>query len=108
MRRIYNTTTWRRFRAQQLRREPLCVMCLERGITKPGKDVDHILPLKEGGQPFDFANVRSLCHEDHSRVTRAAAAGKELITKGCTLDGRPLDPNHWWNKSEKLFTTADD
>ena len=101
MRRIYDTTIWRRFRAQQLRRDPLCAMCLSIGIVRAGVDVDHIVPIKDGGEPFDFSNVRSLCHEDHSRVTRAAQYGREVVIKGCDVNGMPLDPGHWWNSGEK-------
>lgn len=98
MGRPYDTPTWRRFRALQLRQSPVCVLCLDRGIITPATDVDHIVPIKEGGEFLDFANVRSLCHEDHSRVTRAAQYGHEVVIKGCDARGYPLDPKHWWNR----------
>lgn len=34
-------------------------------------DVDHIKALADGGEPYDEANLRSLCHPCHSRITRA-------------------------------------
>jgi len=99
--RIYDKQHWKRLRAQQLRREPLCAMCFERGITRPAVDVDHIVPLADGGEPWSFDNLRSLCHEDHARVTRAAQAGRDVVLSGCGADGYPLDPRAWWHRKKE-------
>ena len=76
-------------------------MCAERGTARPAVDVDHILPLADGGEPYDFDNLRSLCHACHSRVTRAWTMGAAVKIKGCTVDGLPVDATHWWNASAK-------
>jgi 5-methylcytosine-specific restriction protein A len=94
MGRVYDRRRWRRVRLAQLRAEPLCRLCMDRGRAEPAQDVDHIKPLADGGEPFDLENLRSLCHPCHSRVTRAM--GGEVKVKGCTADGLPLDPSHWW------------
>jgi 5-methylcytosine-specific restriction endonuclease McrA len=65
--------------------------------AEPAVDVDHIKALADGGEPFDFDNLRSLCHACHSRVTRAWRTGGEPPVKGCTADGFPLNPRHWWH-----------
>jgi 5-methylcytosine-specific restriction endonuclease McrA len=31
--------------------------------------VDHIIPLKDGGEPFSFSNLQSLCHMHHGQKT---------------------------------------
>jgi HNH endonuclease len=41
----------------------LCV----RGCGRLAKDVDHIVPLMDGGAPFDLANLQSLCRPCHNR-----------------------------------------
>jgi 5-methylcytosine-specific restriction enzyme A len=97
MGRLYDRRRWRRVRLAQLRAEPLCRLCRERGRAEPAVDVDHIKALADGGEPFDFDNLRSLCHACHSRVTRAWRTGGEPPVKGCTADGFPLNPRHWWH-----------
>jgi 5-methylcytosine-specific restriction protein A len=86
-------------RAIQLIRKPLCVLCIEAGRTTPSMHADHILPTNDGGASFDFANLRSLCHECHSRVTRAWQQGKPEPKAKAGVDAETGQPvgNHWWN-----------
>lgn len=101
MGRLYKRQHWLRFRAEQLRQAPMCAMCLQLGQTVIATDVDHIKPLADGGEPYDFENVRSLCHSCHSRVTHAAQLGREVTIKGCDASGYPLDPRAWWSRDER-------
>lgn len=32
-------------------------------------DVDHIIPLRDGGAPFERSNLQGLCHSHHSSKT---------------------------------------
>lgn len=48
--------------------EPLCRMCLAKGITEPGDHVDHIIPLAKGGDN-DLSNLQPLCASCHSSKT---------------------------------------
>ena len=59
---------WRKLRLMFLRANPLCRECLNQGIIKEATDVDHIIPLKNGGTN-EWSNLQSLCHECHSRKT---------------------------------------
>ena len=54
---------WRRIRAQFLRHHPLCVEC-----GAPATDVDHIVPIAEGGS-HKWENLQALCHRHHSGKT---------------------------------------
>jgi len=45
-------------------------MCKAEGRVTVAEHVDHIKAIRDGGAPFDWANLRSLCHSHHSGVTR--------------------------------------
>lgn len=97
----YSTSRWARLRRWQLFRAPCCALCYPR--LELATDVDHIIPIRDGGEPFEAANLRSLCHSCHSRVTHAWQHGRDVRVKGCDANGMPLDPAHPWNASEKLL-----
>ena len=67
---------------------------------------DHINARPRGvptPTPFDvLSNLRTLCgNHDRSIKERADGTrkgGGRLIVRGCDANGRPLDPNHPWNK----------
>lgn len=58
----YNRT-WTKLRTMILAGEPLCRMC-----SRPALDVDHIVPLSQGGGN-DHGNLQPLCHSCHSKKT---------------------------------------
>jgi 5-methylcytosine-specific restriction endonuclease McrA len=89
--RPYSTAAWQRVRAVQLRREPLCALCLLLGIARPAEHVDHIVPLANAGAVFDFENLRSLCASCHSRITAAWKSGKTEVVIGVNPEtGHPI------------------
>lgn len=54
-----------------IRRErPVCEHCGIRAAT----EVDHIVPLAEGGARLDRANLQALCHRCHMRKGAADLA----------------------------------
>lgn len=55
-----STRKWREARDQQLRDETHCRRCGTKAT-----EVDHILPLSEGGSKWDKANMQSLCEDCH-------------------------------------------
>lgn len=59
---------WRDLRARFLQQHPMCSVsgCQERAI-----DVDHVVPLRQGGARLDVGNLQVLCHRHHSKKTRA-------------------------------------
>lgn len=62
---------WRKLRGLVLHRNPLCKSC-----GAPAKEVDHIIPLKDGGTN-QMSNLQALCKSCHSRKT-----GRENGWKG--------------------------
>jgi 5-methylcytosine-specific restriction protein A len=61
---------WMRIRRRQLRDEPLCRVCKERGLVVAADEVDHIIPLERGGTDHP-SNLQSLCTPDHRAKTNA-------------------------------------
>ena len=48
----YTTQRWQRFRRHKLRERPLCEYCLNDGKIEPAIAVDHIIPIKRGGDAY--------------------------------------------------------
>ncbi|MEL6284357.1 MAG: HNH endonuclease [Pseudomonadota bacterium] len=74
----YKLARWARLRARQLQRQPLCEMCLERGVTKLAEVVDHIKEHK--GDPRLFwssDNHQSLCKRCHDSEKQALERERE-------------------------------
>lgn len=67
---FYKTYRWRRTSEQYRKTNPLCCMCEDEGRTKKANVVDHIKPIKEGGQLYDWNNLQSLCHKHHNKKTK--------------------------------------
>ena len=88
---------WRRLRAAHLAREPLCRFHVKQGQIVAATVVDHIRPHR--GDPallYDPNNLQSLCVTCHSAVKQAEE--KSGAIRGCDVGGKPLDPNHFWNR----------
>lgn len=72
---IYNTARWRRMREAKMISDPLCEMCLRKGITRPATDVHHIQSFMRTKDmearkalAFDPTNLMSLCDECHNAI----------------------------------------
>jgi len=68
----YHTTNWRAVRQAVLMSEPLCRGCSERGEVVLAQMVDHIEPVRLGGNFWDVTNLQPLCNSCH-----ASKSGKE-------------------------------
>ena len=65
-----------RMREQVRREEPFCRACLAKGLHVATDDVDHIVPLSQGGTN-DRRNMQGLCAPCHRVKSKAeAAAGR--------------------------------
>lgn len=71
--RMRSTARWKAVRDVVRRRDPLCVLCLARGLTTPTDDVDHLVSAREcveSGRPKLFYasdNCRGVCRPCHAR-----------------------------------------
>lgn len=73
------TPEWDKYRLMYLKEHPLCVMCESKGIYKPAKIVDHIIPIDGGGDVLFWpqSNHQGLCTSCHSHKTMT----KDPLTK---------------------------
>lgn len=73
-RQLYNSAKWQNTRRVQLHLHPMCAHCDSEGRDTIATDVDHIVPLEDGGDRWSFDNLQSLCHAHHSMKTRREQA----------------------------------
>ena len=66
---FYNSRAWRLTRNAYARSNPLCVACRNEGIATTSQVVDHITPIKQGGDRLAAGNLQSLCHRHHAIKT---------------------------------------
>jgi len=94
---FYKTARWQRLRKHQLKAEPLCRFCLERGIVTAANVVDHVVPHRGNWTEFVTGKLQSLCEPCH----RSAKRQIELRGYRCDIgvDGLPTDPNHPFNRA---------
>jgi 5-methylcytosine-specific restriction endonuclease McrA len=87
----YQLQFWRNRRAHQLRIEPLCRRCLERGIATPATQADHVEPHRGNWNAFVFGELQSLCVRCHNEKQFSQRFG---FHRDVGPDGLPLDPRH--------------
>lgn len=79
---LYQSTRWRKTSRLYRSAHPVCESCSRKRIdwlenpkgNKPilnlATSVDHIKALKDGGDPFDWANLQALCSACHNEKTK--------------------------------------
>ena len=65
-RRLYLWPRWGGLRRTVLREQP---WCSTPGCRRMATEVDHIVPIREGGAQWDRANLQGLCTPCHSSKT---------------------------------------
>ena len=71
---FYRSAAWRAVRAAFLREHSVCTRCQGHGRVVVAVVADHVLPLKDGGARFDWANLQALCVSCHNRKTAGETA----------------------------------
>lgn len=62
---VYKSKRWRVLRRRVLFEEPICRACRDALAV----EVDHIVALEDGGEPYARSNVQPLCGPCHGRKT---------------------------------------
>lgn len=97
-RHLYNGAAWKRLRALQLGREPLCRMCRELGQYVEATVVDHVIAHRGNEQLFfDGDNLQSLCKPCHDGHKQAQEHQRDGLVRGAGHAGQPLDRAHPWH-----------
>jgi len=82
----YHTQRWRRRAALQLKRYPLCAICLQAGQIVPATDADHIVPHTTNGRSGMASynryadRVTGASNRRKRRLFGLAAAGRDDLT----------------------------
>jgi 5-methylcytosine-specific restriction protein A len=63
--RVYDRRRWRVLRRKKLSSAPICEECNDALAT----DVDHVVPIEDGGDPWAMSNLSSTCKPCHSKIT---------------------------------------
>ena len=64
---LYNSSQWRKYSKSFRFDNPLCVMCLEKGLAIDSEVTDHIVPINENGSIWDLSNLQALCKVCHNK-----------------------------------------
>ncbi|KKB86457.1 hypothetical protein VW29_02550 [Devosia limi DSM 17137] len=100
-RKHYWTNRWKRARAEQLFKQPLCENCLRYGRVTVATVCDHVDPkTKLDPNTFFAGPFQSLCDADPWRCHSKVKQSEERLgyVKGSTEDGRPVAADHPWNR----------
>jgi 5-methylcytosine-specific restriction enzyme A len=95
-RKLYKLRAWRdHARPAQLRKQPLCELCLERDITRAATIVNHRTAHKGDMALFlDPDNLQSACQPCHDGAIQSYERTGRM--RGCDANGVPLDSGHHW------------
>ena len=94
-RHLYGTAAWKRARATQLRKHPLCEMCEQQGILTPATVVNHRKPHRGDVTLFlDPANHESTCKTHHDSAIQSHE--RTGVERGCDASGMPHDSGSHW------------
>ena len=66
---------WMHIREAWLRAHPMCAECERRGEAKLAQQVDHVVPLADGGRD-DGSNYQSLCVPCHAAKSASEAKAR--------------------------------
>ena len=72
---FYNSNGWKKLRQQKLSEQPLCELCLQRGMTKPGQEVHHAIKFFDQYDEadkwlllLDPDNLVTVCKSCHQHI----------------------------------------
>jgi 5-methylcytosine-specific restriction protein A len=68
---LYHKKRWLTTRSKVLARDPICKVCNQRLAT----EVDHIVPLSQGGDPWDLGGLQGICGPCHRVKSGREARG---------------------------------
>ncbi len=70
---VYDKKAWSRLSQKKRYNNPLCEVCESEGLIVYADVVDHIVEIEDGGEPFLYSNLKSMCHHHHNAKTKHQA-----------------------------------
>lgn len=64
---FYNSKKWRDCSKVYRAGNPLCEVCLYLNDLIDAEMVDHVIPIRLGGDPYDERNLMAMSHRQHNR-----------------------------------------
>jgi 5-methylcytosine-specific restriction protein A len=77
---FYNSRGWRKISHAYLKANPLCIVCYKKGIIRKATVTDHVIPIRNGGDPYNNENFQPLCDHCHNSKSGHDGAEKAVIT----------------------------
>lgn len=68
---VYKSALWKKSRASFLAQHPFCSVCRKEGRLTAATEVDHLIPIAQGHDPWDVENWDSKCASCHAKKTAA-------------------------------------
>ena len=62
---VYGTNRWTMLARLHKQHNPVCIACEAIGLVSPAEVTDHIVPINNGGAPWEWSNLQSLCRRCH-------------------------------------------
>lgn len=98
---LYKAKEWQRLRDNQLKRHPNCQCPHCQGKKLKADTADHKIAHKGDRRLFfDPKNLQSMAASCHNSRKQSQERGGAGFLKGCDEKGRPLSPDHEWNKEQ--------
>lgn len=82
---FYGSPAWKALRERKLKQDPLCEVCKANGFIREGKDIDHVVEIKDDfSLRLDITNLRTNCRSCHMAKTARARKERESKNVGRT------------------------
>lgn len=84
---FYNSTSWRKISTNYRKDQPLCEVSKSKGLTVEASEVDHIIPVEQGGAKYDPSNLMAMCKSVHMKKTGMESHKPILVAWMLNHDG---------------------
>ena len=90
---VHHTNRWKLTSIAKRIKDPLCQVCMTKGIVTPATQADHIIPVNElialGRDPYDINELQSICTYHHNEKNkqenkRRKGGGEKPFSSTCS------------------------
>lgn len=82
---------------------PHCEPCLKEGRKIPAEITHHILPISQGGDPFNEDNLISVCKKCHHEIHTGIGIRIDIDFIKDLLEKEITEEDIWWEEVEGLY-----